>query len=781
MKGYKLTLARIGVQEKWAGWQIAGKTNDTPQSAIDSFTKSQSAKGVVGTALRKPLDVYEGLEHAGNYIISRTKFGLLDGLGRPCSRSDGLVFPLADNPDMYSNVKALLSFDFCNFDNMVLKDLYDENGQLKPTINNLDSIKTIYKDEIIFTKNYNLLELVEKYFKGNKDQMFSFVRCIFWTVSTPLPLYIITEMNYEELFELVFIAFSVLPYSLRSKLSFRSYNVPKLDPANIIFSATPVKNSKEYNWQTGKDNIFDTGMSNMFNNYTFINYISEHLLLGDIDDYFIKLNKQMKEFGDSNSDDYSFINVAHTILLEKERENYDDISDDLIKERLNTFLSIQNNNQQIDDYIASYLEQIIKKNIKINDSLQKKLRIKLEKTNSKKLQDVGYSYKAKLMVDSSTRDEEFSELYSIIENTDFYNDIIKKISQENGGDDFLDEYYGDYYGPKTVHDLNAVKKFYRDTQSLNKRNIIDSFIKETINRFGFEIVNEYYKNNIDIISKLKEFYTDASSICDNSFANKMLNEIRLYYWDNFNISDFKYGDKDIYSYLEYRSHGMCELISKLIAIFTNIKSQNISTVNSFSKLIKNYFENTQDSQKKNIENKIYLTEQFKKQCLYLCNRKRNLDFWSAVAMLNPDSCISFIVSNRIYVFITPDYFYDELNKSEYFDIPQNRVVFIELIRRYIDSHSDVQSAEDMLDVLRDYTKEQSKYEKKEKHEKERSMKKKALPHAPVNISEETKSHKDKTRSLSSSDKSSSLKHVADNSNDKKEGLISKIKKFGKKF
>ncbi len=58
-KYYKLTLARIGKQESWAGWKIAGKSENTPIQVMESFESFHSTKNHVVSSMSTPVEVYE--------------------------------------------------------------------------------------------------------------------------------------------------------------------------------------------------------------------------------------------------------------------------------------------------------------------------------------------------------------------------------------------------------------------------------------------------------------------------------------------------------------------------------------------------------------------------------------------------------------------------------------------------------------------------------------------------------------------------------------------------
>lgn len=717
VKAYKITHARIGFQEKWAGWQIAGRSEGIPQNSLNAFSKSQSLKGAVGTALTKSISVFELSEFEGNFIMSKITFGLVDKLGRLCFRSDGVVFPLTENPDLYKDPNNFLSVDKSNF-NLVLKELYNENSdqkfELKPEIQQGDNVITIYSEPVLFCEDFDFKKILTKYFNNDKKRILDFVRCIYWSVSSSTPLYIKSSFNNDEIFEIIYLAYYVLPYSLRTKLSFRTYNIPKLEPTNIIFTDTVVNNGKIYDFDNGKSNVFDSVMEKAYQKYRYINFVANNIEEPELKKYFNVLQNVMEELGGADSSNFSFIGVAHEIVRDEEQDEQEELSDYDILMKFQNFLSLPYNNVKIDWYISKLLEIIIDNNITLNESIQERLQAKLNITQSDQLKNIGYSYNAILMIKSQNRRKEFVYLNSLRENENLFKLICKKISNETGGDAFLDEFYGDYYGELVVTNSATLDDFINETQTLRIKQKVNTFVYKKCSEFGKKVVDDYFILHTEISTAFPEYDKYIREKIPQNFelVNGMIRDTKLYFWEKFNLEDFKYAEKKNYCVLEYRTSSKYMTVKELIDVFHNVKSQNISTVNSFIKILNKKSDILTDIAKQNI------IKEFQNRCLSVNNKTIKIDFWYNVAKLSKSECIGFILKNDITVFTDTDILLSELYDSEVFSSKNGLIEFIFAVDKYSQLNGEDETIDKISKILHQFEKNRRKKEKSDiKNEK----------------------------------------------------------------
>lgn len=783
VKAYKVTHARIGFQEKWAGWQIAGRSEGIPQNSLNAFSKSQSLKGAVGTALTKSISVFEISEFEGNFIISKITFGLVDRLGRLCFRSDGIVFPLTENPELYFDPNNFLSVDKSNF-NLILKELYNENSsqkfELKPEIQQGENVITIYSEPVLFDKGYDLGKILNKYFNNDQNRILDFVRCIYWSVSSSTPLYIKSSFNNDEIFEIIYLAYYVLPYSLRAKLSFRTYNIPKLEPTNIIFTDAPVSNGKVYDFDNGKNNVFDNVMEKAYQKYQYINFVANNIEEPELIEYFKSLQDTMEELGGADSSNFSFISVAHEIFCEEQGEQ-GELSNDNILMKFQNFLSLPYNNVKIDWHIAKLLDIIIDKKVTLNESIQERLQAKLKITQSEQLKNIGYSYNAILMIKSQNRRKEFVYLNSLRENENLFKLMCKKISDETGGDSFLDEFYGDYYGELVVTNSATLDDFFTETKDLRIKQKINAFIFKKCSEFGKKIVDDYFNLHIEIATSFADYHNYISKKMPQRFelVNRMLNETKLYFWEKFNIEDFKYTEKDNYCAVEYRTSNKYMIVKELIDVFYNIKSQNISTVNSFIKILDKNKDALTNTAKQN------MIKEFQDRCLSINNKEIKIDFWYRIATLSKNRCVRFILNNNITVFIDPDILLSELFDSELLSRKDELTKFLLVLDKYSQLNGENEKVDRISKILRQFDKDRRKREKADiKNEKKTDTdflyKKKNKSNLKSRVSDlpNDKSKNYSKKELSGSDDDYIINSSEEKPKKEKKGLLGSI--FGKK-
>ena len=311
-KYYKLTLARIGKQENWAGWKIAGKSENTPSQIMESFESFHGSKNHVVSYLNKPVEMYEVSEYRGNLFVSQIRFGIKDMLGRPSFSVKGIVFPISDNSDIYLHPERFLSLSEDDF-SFSLKKLYGENRALKQEYVTGNNVITIHDNELSFSRDLSLDKIITKYF-SDEQKLECFIRSILWAGNNnQTTLCIKVPKGFIEYFEIMYLVYSVLPLSMRSRFSFRTYNLRNLSGAKITFDeGTP--NGKYYDLSSGNNNVFlDSNVLANSRKLSFIKYIIENIHSSSSSDYFEALQDSLESVGQANSTDLNTIELDHNM------------------------------------------------------------------------------------------------------------------------------------------------------------------------------------------------------------------------------------------------------------------------------------------------------------------------------------------------------------------------------------------------------------------------------------------------------------------------------------
>lgn len=131
LKPYKVVFTRIGTQENWAGWRIAGYTEGIPDDISAQCRKSQTKNAEKAgymyvkyhnEQIEEAREVYE-FECLDDKVFSFTKqvFGDSDLGGRANMVASSLCIPLSENDEILNKPQILLSvdpkcFDECKLD-----------------------------------------------------------------------------------------------------------------------------------------------------------------------------------------------------------------------------------------------------------------------------------------------------------------------------------------------------------------------------------------------------------------------------------------------------------------------------------------------------------------------------------------------------------------------------------------------------------------------------------------------------------------------------------------
>lgn len=688
-KYYKLTLARIGKQENWAGWKIAGKSENTPSQIMESFESFHGSKNHVVSYLNKPVEMYEVSEYRGNLFVSQIRFGIKDMLGRPSFSVKGIVFPISDNSDIYLHPERFLSLSEDDF-SFSLKKLYGENRALKQEYVTGNNVITIHDNELSFSRDLSLDKIITKYF-SDEQKLECFIRSILWAGNNnQTTLCIKVPKGFIEYFEIMYLVYSVLPLSMRSRFSFRTYNLRNLSGAKITFDeGTP--NGKYYDLSSGNNNVFlDSNVLANSRKLSFIKYIIENIHSSSSSDYFEALQDSLESVGQANSTDLNTIELAHNMLLSSDDESDSELTDIEILKKFQEYVSLDYTNEVIDENIVKYLSLIIQKGIPLNETLMNRLESKLKSTKYDPLIELGYDYKATKLLEATDKQKSFEFLLSIENDVETYNKYIKAILGFVKGPSFLDEYYGVFYADRCVKNIDDLCAFYEKTKQLPERIIINKRIYETAYRFSMKCVELMLEKHIEF-----DYHKHISLLNDklglSSSSRAITDEMKKCYWNEFDFCKFDFNRiVDYLTYLPYENWQF-NLIKGINAIVDELSSQKPETIKRFNSYIRGQIIRGVNL---SLDEQDFLRKEFQRYCLIHSNKSYSLDYWLEVAKLfSIQQYIRFIFHNRITVFTDPDVFESEFLMSRLYE---NRTLddgsmimfksFCDRFLDYIDKH-----------------------------------------------------------------------------------------------
>lgn len=741
-KYYKLTLARLGKQESWAGWKIAGKSQDTPKQVMDSFESFHSSKNQVAGSLRKMMDMYEVSEYRGNVFVSKIKFGIKDMLGRPTFSVKGFAFQISENDDIYTHPDVFMNFSSEDFD-FCLKNLYDEDRKLKSEYLSGNGIITIHDNTSIRTRKLDYKEIKTKWFSDD-SKFEAFVRSIYWASNNnQVVLHLIVPNDFDEYFELMFVIYSILPFGLRRSFSFRSTYLRGLSGAKIVFT-NDVVSGKCFDLASGSNNIFiDSNILNNSKKYSFIQYILNNCD-ESLDDYFELLQESLEKMGQSKAMDLNTIEMAHNMLLEEDKDEEELIDKDVLK-KFQEYISLDYSNDLVDENIVKYLRIIIEKNIYLNDTLFSKLENRLSMTKYQPLIDMGYSYKASQILSEYSKDPEkvFERLFEYEEHTSAFQQFKIRLLSFSEGAAFLDDYYASFYYSKKVTDYDSLCEFYQKTKELPERACISKVIRTKAIEFSDVLVEEMLDRHIDFdLEEYKGNLVSKLGLSKES-VHQIVEQMKRSYWTSFSFMKFTFSRiEDYLNYLPYFNwqFSLIEHIYK--DTFLKLSEREAKSIKLFNYYISG---RTNKENKLTLDEERHIAKSLQKYCVELLpDKSTHLDFWFEVAQLDKFNYIEFIFGNRITVFTNPKCFAEELVNSELYlnrnkDISSNvrYSIFCTNLLAYIDSHGEYDEIGRVLEKIQDHEKESreiyssskgTQHTSKETNQKERKRESKKNEH-----------------------------------------------------
>ena len=323
MKAYKITHFRVGNQEPWAGWRIAGMTEWIPDEAKEGYFKLQSSNSTSSTVnsfFESAPIIWELICEDKYVYYSKLTYGIRDqGIpGRQSMRADGIVVSSVENPDLYKCIGGLIELSKYNFENRLqIEEIYPKMIQNNESTINLNSsyIKTNLDSVEIEDCHINYQQLINKYF-SDETVLVKLLKCIYWVITdrSASTLNLICDNADEDKKNIIFIIMSLLPYSLRKHLSFRTMYIKDGRSVKVVFSDGKNDVNKFFNVLTGENNIIvENKLDNRWDRYSFITYLIKNK---EKYNYFNLLDEVMRRLWNVDSIDLNFIKVAHEIVME---------------------------------------------------------------------------------------------------------------------------------------------------------------------------------------------------------------------------------------------------------------------------------------------------------------------------------------------------------------------------------------------------------------------------------------------------------------------------------
>lgn len=730
LKPYKVVFTRIGDQESWAGWRIAGYTEGIPTDVSALCGKLQAKNADKAKFMydkyhtehiEEAREVYE-FECLDNKAFSFTRqiFGDSDSGGRTNMVASSLCIPFAENEEILYNPQMLLSVDANCFDECQLNAELLNKAAGKANYGLSEVQTTFSPKEYSCKKDFDILSAIEDVF-CNKKIYEDFIKCVYWnlTFKSATSIFIKSDNLLEKNIKIFLIAINSIIYSFRTKLSFRTFDFE--DPTNqptIVFSNTIPRGVRFFDVKTGNNNILTDTVSNKLNRQ-FMTYFPANIDTEKSKNYFDLLDKALIEFGCKNSTEVPILETAFAIIQSELNGNVDQSEKEIIK-KIITFCNLPYGNDKIDSYIANLLDAVIIGEVTLNDDIKNHIDKKLSTTKCPELIDVGNQYRARNLLNEEINSA-FSRLYKIKLSDANYDKIIEYILLEPNGKVFVDEFYAKCYGPKFALSAKELFMFVEEVKYITYRVHIDKFIKEKCSLWGGRIVKSFFETNESLVDEMNNYEHVLSQIYPESRGTviDIIRSVGYAFWEMFDFNSFTIDCATSYQKMNFsdmrsfpKQTSKCGLAHKLIETFKTAEKQNDTTVRAFKNKI-------EESSILDEKSRKHLINHFRKYCIDFCDKNNYIDFWLSLGDLDISTRFDYFFDNKIRIITEPYRFDRHLEESKFL----SDISYLEEYRDGLDvyrKNRDSKNVAEIFDIVKQYESEIRKIKKFEKkHEKQK--------------------------------------------------------------
>ncbi len=746
LKPYKVIFTRIGDQESWAGWRIAGYTENTPSEILTQCGKIQAknaekAKYMFDKYHREHIETakvvyefscdYEGQEGKA-FSFTRQVFGDSDSGGRTNMLASSICVSLSESELVIRHPELLLTIDQTCFEDCQLNNELLSRAAGKANYG-LSEVQTVFQPKDYNCKNgFDIASAIDEMF-GCKKNYEDFIKCIYWnlTFKSASSIFVKSESTLVDNIRIFLIAINSVVYSYRTKLSFRTFDFE--DPTNqptIVFSDTIPPGVRFFDIKTGRNNILTETVNNKLHRQ-FMEYYPANIGSEKADRYFDLLDQTLIEFGNRKATEVPLLETAFAIM-QSELEGSVDQSDKEIIRKIITFCNLPYSNDKIDSYIANLLDSVIIGDIALNDDIKNHIDKKLKNTKCLQLIDVGNQYRARNLL-SEEKASAFKRLHKIKNEDSNYSRILEYILLEPKGKTFVDEFYGKCYGPASVSNMNELIEFAKEVQAITFREEIDKFIKDRCFKYGELIIEQFYETGLSLVEGMNRYERDLNQIYNssNGIASSIIKRSYYIFWDKFDFIKFSINCVPSYQRVHFsdmrsfpRQTSKCGLVNKLVEIFKTAEKQNANTVRSFKNKI-------EESALLDEKARKHLIAQFRKYCLSKCDKRHNMDFWLALGDLDSRTRFEYFFDNDIRILTSPDRFDHYIEDSDQL----SDLAYLERFRDGLDAYrklNDSRDVAEIFDIVKQYESEVRKalkIEKRQEKKQEKKSEKRHMEHA----------------------------------------------------
>lgn len=653
IKPMRVIYTRIGEQESWSGWNVAGFTPDATPEVTNNCTgrqgkNSSSAKlmydllhPVKGAPDESAKEVYEFFcttNPGKSNVFSFTKatFGFLEGLGRAQMKADSVVMAEPANQLPPACLPQLLTIDKSCFEDFALDESLLEGARGKTVP--LSEVQTRLESKAYTcAEDFPMEEMVDKLF-GSRAVYEDYIRCVYWNLSfnSSSAVFVQTDGELDTCINLFLVAFFSVIYPYRTALSFRTFDFQ--DPGNqptLVFCRQIPEGVRYFDTRTGKNNILTDKIKNKINRKSY-NYYPEHLGEPAAENFFELLDSKMNGMGKRFSTEIRDLETAMTLVTDELEENVSMSDTELLKKIISYCHMPADDN--IDAKLAQLIEQVMEENIPLNEDIRRHINNRLKTTTSDELIRVSNRMTVTSLLSLSAKGA-LRQLRELRENSPQYQNITAILMEDTAGAGLMDAFYADLVETECPTEKAAVTTMLKEILSVGHLPETMAVIEDKCQEIGVRINKRFMLEKNSIVREMEDYERFLAAVISRSAKREaILTNVKSDFWKRFQADCFSSDNQATFRYMSCSNprqfprevFAKSNFYNSLFEVFKTAEKMNPNTVRSFSNKLN-------DAEKAGIigsRDKPYLIKEFEHYCFDYCDKTRGLDFWSGIGSLH---------------------------------------------------------------------------------------------------------------------------------------------------
>ena len=529
------------------GWQSVAVSDDIPYEISDFCEKLQARNShnintiafECGFEKAEDMNLLEIDCYDGFLCMTRTQYGLYSR-GRSNLFAHTYILPLNDdtikNPNSFLTI-ANTNFAACEEDALSEKTSFDRLGE------------------------YDVTNIISKY-GIEKENLITYIGSImarFMVKDYELkPIFIQYDGSDEQLRDLLFLMYKLVPPFIRKQISIASFESPNKLDKSFIFSTKASQKSTYVDLFSGRSSFFDGKVVRSVKKYGYSLYAVRNYSTEDIEVFYEELSTIAVKLIGYETNSKQVLGVAYRILKEKPLEDCDAYE---VEDRFFEILDIDSDTEYYRDYLAKAFSVALKNNIKLSDNDIAYLRTIVNLQEETAFESTYKDYEITSM-ERMTIDEATKYFCSLDDNTKEFlsNDLVTKLS-ENKGRQILENYYKNYKlkvntwesKADVVEEIIRKKALFSEDFTTYLKSMLDESFFSSIRNADLSIYRRYK-------SIMREFYGDE-------VASEKIYDAQCEYWGSLRFSDIKFDAVEFYNEMsENCPFAICQMFLKYISL-----------------------------------------------------------------------------------------------------------------------------------------------------------------------------------------------------------------------